>query len=45
VHLFFAVLKKVVPIINKEQLANPGADVNKAVTDLIDGSYAKAVIK
>ena len=40
-----AVLKAVVPIINAEQLANPGADVNKAVTDLIDGSYAKAVIK
>lgn len=40
-----AVLKKVVPIINKEQLANAGSDVNKAVTDLIDGQYAKAVIK
>ena len=40
-----AVLKAVVPIITAEQLANPGADVNKAVTDLIDGSYAKAVIK
>ena len=40
-----AVLRKVVPIITKEQLANPGSDVNKAVTDLIDGSYAKAVIK
>ncbi len=40
-----AVLKAVVPIIKAEQLANPGTDVNKAVTDLIDGSYAKAVIK
>ncbi len=40
-----AVLKKVVPIINKEQLANPGADVNRAVADLIEGTYAKAVIK
>ena len=40
-----AVLKAVVPIITAEQLANPGADVNKAVTDLIDGTYAKAVIK
>jgi sulfonate transport system substrate-binding protein len=40
-----AVLKAVVPIINAEQLANPGTNVDKAVTDLIDGSYAKAVIK
>ena len=40
-----AVLKAVVPIITAEQLANPGADLNKAVTDLIDGTYAKAVIK
>ena len=40
-----AVLKAVVPIISAEQLANPGADVSKAVTDLIDGTYAKAVIK
>jgi sulfonate transport system substrate-binding protein len=40
-----AVLKAVVPIITAEQLANPGSDVNKAVTDLIDGTYAKAVIK
>jgi sulfonate transport system substrate-binding protein len=39
------VLKAVVPIIAAEQLANPGADVAKAVTDLIDGTYAKAVIK
>lgn len=40
-----AVLKAVVPIINSEQLANPGAKVDQAVTDLVDGSYAKAVIK
>jgi sulfonate transport system substrate-binding protein len=40
-----AVLQAVVPIITAEQLADPGADVNKAVTDLIDGTYAKAVIK
>jgi sulfonate transport system substrate-binding protein len=40
-----AVLKAVVPIINAEQLANPGANVDKAVTDLIDGSFAKAVLK
>jgi len=40
-----AVLKAVVPIITAEQLANPGAELNKAVTDLIEGSYAKAVIK
>jgi sulfonate transport system substrate-binding protein len=40
-----AVLKAVVPIINSEQLANPGANVDQAVTDLVDGSYAKAVIK
>jgi len=40
-----AVLKAVVPIINAEQLANPGANLDKAVTDLVEGSYAKAVIK
>lgn len=40
-----AVLKAVVPIITAEQLANPGTNLDKAVTDLIDGSYAKAVIK
>ncbi len=40
-----AVLRAVVPTINAEQLAQPGANVEKAVTDLIDGSYAKAVIK
>jgi len=40
-----AVLKAVVPIINAEQLANPGTNVDKAVTDLIDGTLAKAVIK
>ena len=40
-----AVLKAVVPIITAEQLANPGTDVSKAVTDLIEGTYAKAVIK
>ena len=40
-----AVLKKTVPIINAEQLANPGADVDKAVLDLIEPAYAKAVIK
>jgi sulfonate transport system substrate-binding protein len=40
-----AVLKAVVPIINAEQLANAGTNVDKAVTDLVDGSYAKAVIK
>ncbi len=40
-----AVLTAVVPIIKAEQLANPGTDVDKAVADLIDGSYAKAVIK
>lgn len=40
-----AVLEAVVPIITSEQLANAGADVSKAVTDLIDGSYAEQVIK
>ena len=40
-----AVLRGVIPTIEAEQLANPGANVQKAVTDLIDGSYAKAVIK
>jgi sulfonate transport system substrate-binding protein len=38
-------LKAVVPTINAEQLANPGANVDKAVTDLIEPTYAKAVIK
>jgi sulfonate transport system substrate-binding protein len=40
-----AVLKAVVPIITAEQLAQPGADVNKAVDELLDPTYAKAVIK
>ena len=40
-----SVLRAVVPIINAEQLANPGANVDKAVTDLVDGSFAKAVIR
>jgi sulfonate transport system substrate-binding protein len=40
-----AVLKAVVPIITAEQLANAGANLDKAVTDLIDGIYAKAVIR
>lgn len=40
-----AVLRGVIPTIEAEQLANPGADVSKAVTDLIEDSYAKAVIK
>jgi sulfonate transport system substrate-binding protein len=39
------VLRAVVPIIKSEQLANPGANVDQAVNDLVDGSYAKAVIK
>ena len=39
------VLKAVIPTINAEQLANPGADVAKAVADLIEPTYAKAVIK
>ena len=39
------VLDAVVPIINAEQLASAGADPKKAVTDLIDGSYAKQVIR
>ncbi|HEU5287431.1 MAG TPA: aliphatic sulfonate ABC transporter substrate-binding protein [Candidatus Limnocylindria bacterium] len=40
-----AVLRAVIPTIEKEQLANPGANVAKAVDDLIDGTFAKAVIK
>jgi len=40
-----AVLRAVVPIINAEQLANPGTNVEKAVTDLVDGSFAKAALK
>ena len=40
-----AVLRAVIPAINAEQLANPGANVEKAVTDLIEPTYAKAVIK
>jgi sulfonate transport system substrate-binding protein len=38
-------LKAVVPTIIAEQLANPGANVDKAVTDLIEPTYAKAVVK
>jgi hypothetical protein len=34
-----------VPIITAEQLANPGANLDKAVTDLVDGSFAKAALK
>lgn len=40
-----AVLRAVVPIIEAEQLANAGTNVGKAVTDLIDGAYARAVIR
>ena len=40
-----SVLTAVIPTINAEQLANPGADVAKAVSDLIEPAYAKAVIK
>ena len=40
-----SVLKAVVPIIVSEQLAAAGADPNKAVNELLDGTYAKAVIK
>ena len=40
-----SVLRAVVPIINAEQLANPGTNVDKAVTDLVEGSFAKAVLK
>jgi sulfonate transport system substrate-binding protein len=40
-----SVLKAVVPIINAEQLAQAGADVDKAVNELLDPTYAKAVIK
>jgi len=40
-----SVLRAVVPIINAEQLANPGANVDKAVTDLVEGSFAKAVLR
>lgn len=40
-----AVLKAVVPIIVAEHLANPGADLDRAVTDLIDGTWAKQVVK
>jgi sulfonate transport system substrate-binding protein len=40
-----SVLKAVVPIITAEQLAQAGADVNKAVNELLDPTYAKAVIK
>ena len=40
-----AVLRAVIPTINAEQLANPGANVEKAVADLIEPTYAKAVIK
>jgi hypothetical protein len=40
-----AVLKAVVPIIKSESLAVAGGDPDKAVTELIDPTYAKAVIK
>ncbi len=40
-----AVLRAVVPIIKAEQLADPGADVDRAVTELIEPAYAKAVTK
>jgi sulfonate transport system substrate-binding protein len=40
-----AVLKAVVPIIKSEQLASAGANVDQAVSDLVDSSYATAVIK
>jgi sulfonate transport system substrate-binding protein len=40
-----AVLRAVVPTIIAEQLANPGANLEKAVADLIEPVYAKAVIK
>jgi sulfonate transport system substrate-binding protein len=38
------VLNAVVPIITSEQLAKPGTDPAKAVGELIDPQYAKAVI-
>jgi len=40
-----SVLTAVIPTINAEQLANPGTDVAKAVTDLIEPTFAQAVIK
>lgn len=39
------VLDAVVPIIVAEQLASAGADPKKAVGDLIDGSYARQVVR
>jgi sulfonate transport system substrate-binding protein len=39
------VLQAVVPIITSEQLAAAGADLTKAVAELLDGTYAKAVIR
>ena len=40
-----SVLRAVIPTIQAEQLANPGANVEKAVADLVEPTYAKAVIK
>ena len=40
-----AVLKAVVPIIKAEQLANAGANIDQAVADLVDATYARAVIR
>ena len=40
-----SVLRGVIPTIVAEQLANAGADVNKAVTDLVEPTYARAVIR
>jgi sulfonate transport system substrate-binding protein len=40
-----SVLRGVIPTIEAEQLANPGANVQQAVADLIEGAFAKAVIR
>jgi sulfonate transport system substrate-binding protein len=38
-------LKATAPILTEEALVKPGADVNKAVDDLIDPSFARAVVR
>ncbi len=38
-------LKATAPILTQEALVKPGADVNKAVDELIDPSFARAVVR
>ena len=40
-----AALKAVIPIMKAEKLVKDGSDPEKALTDLIEPSYARAVVK